>query len=163
MTWSKVKIPVLEVIKWLSVILVVVFLYVISAQGRESQTEFSVMAEAVTGAADLSTMQEADNQMVKRLYGLDPDAYEGVLLYYPTTNMGAEEILLVKLKDTSQQETVKTAMEDRVATQKANFDGYGISQYEMLEQCVIETRGNYMLLVVAADTSSVRQAFLDAL
>lgn len=163
MTWSKVKIPVLEVIKWLSVILVVVFLYVISAQGRESQTEFSVMAEAVTGAADLSTMQEADNQMVKRLYGLDPDAYEGALLYYPTTNMGAEEILLVKLKDTSQQETVKTAMEDRVATQKANFDGYGISQYEMLEQCVIETRGNYMLLVVAADTSSVRQAFLDAL
>ena len=163
MTWSKVKIPVLEVIKWLSVILVVVFLYVISAQGRESQTEFSVMAEAVTGAADLSTMQEADNQMVKRLYGLDPDAYEGMLLYYPTTNMGAEEILLVKLKDTSQQETVKTAMEDRVATQKANFDGYGISQYEMLEQCVIETRGNYMLLVVAADTSSVRQAFLDAL
>lgn len=163
MTWSKVKIPVLEVIKWLSVILVVVFLYVISAQGRESQTEFSVMAEAVTGAADLSTMQEADNQMVKRLYGLDPDAYEGVLLYYPTTNMGAEEILLVKLKDTAQQETVKTAMEDRVATQKANFDGYGISQYEMLEQCVIETRGNYMLLVVAADTSSVRQAFLDAL
>lgn len=163
MTWSKVKIPVLEVIKWLSVILVVVFLYVISAQGRESQTEFSVMAEAVTGAADLSTMQEADNQMVKRLYGLDPDAYEGVLLYYPTTNMGAEEILLVKLKDTAQQETVKTAMEDRVATQEANFDGYGISQYEMLEQCVIETRGNYMLLVVAADTSSVRQAFLDAL
>ena len=63
MTWSKVKIPVLEVIKWLLVIGAVVFLYFSSAQGRESQTEFSVMSEAVAGAADLSTMQEADNQM----------------------------------------------------------------------------------------------------
>lgn len=163
MTWSKVKIPVLEVIKWLLVIGTVVFLYFSSAQGRESQTEFSVMSEAVAGAADLSTMQEADNQMVKRLYGLSPDDYEGVLLYYPTTNMGAEEILLVKLKDTSQQETVKAAMEERVETQKASFDGYGINQYEMLEQSVIEIRGNYMLLVVASDTAPVRQAFLDAL
>ena len=84
-------------------------------------------------------------------------------MYYPTTNMGAEEILLVKLKDTSQQETVKAAMEERVETQKASFDGYGINQYEMLEQSVIEVRGNYMLLVVASDTAPVRQAFLDAL
>lgn len=163
MTWNKVKIPVLEVIKWLLVAAVVVFLYFSSAQGRESQTEFSVMSEAIAGAADLSAMQQADNQMVKRLYGLNPDDYEGVLLYYPTTNMGAEEILLVKLKDTSQQETVKTAMETRVENQKASFDGYGIDQYEMLEQSVLEVRGNYMLLVVAGDTAPVRQAFLDAL
>lgn len=163
MTWTKVRIPILEVAKWLALVLVLLFLYVISAQGRESQTEFSVMTEAVTSVADLSSMQQADDQMIKRLYGLDPDEYEGVLLYYPTTNMGAEELLLVKLSDTTQQETVRTAMDNRIASQKASFDGYGVDQYEMLEQSVIEVRGNYMLLIVASDTAPVRQAFLNAL
>lgn len=163
MTWTKVRIPILEIAKWLALVFVLLFLYLISAQGRESQTEFSVMTEAVTSAADLSSMQQADDQMIKRLYGLDPDEYEGVLLYYPTTNMGAEELLLVKLSDTTQQETVRAAMDNRIASQKASFDGYGVDQYEMLEQSVIEVRGNYMLLIVAFDTAPVRQAFLNAL
>lgn len=163
MTWTKAKIPVLETIKWLSLVLVMVFLYLLMAQGRESRTAFPDMEAAVTGAADLSVMQQADNQMVKRLYGLDPGSYEGLVLYYPTTNMGAEELLLVKLSDVSQQDAVRAAVEARVASQKSSFDGYGVDQTEMLENCVIEVQGNYILLVVAADPAPVRQAFLDAL
>lgn len=162
MAWTKVKIPLLETLKWLSVVLVVLFLSAMLAQGKESQTEFSVMSEAVTAAADLTPMQQADNQMIKRLYGLDPADYDGLLLYYPTTNMGAEELLLVKLKDTAQQETVAAAIAARLATQKSSFDGYGVDQYAMLEKSVTELQGNYVLLIVAADTAPVRQAFLGA-
>ncbi len=160
---AKAKIPLLEIAKWALVILVAAFLFLISAQGRESQTAFDVMAETVSEAADLSDMQEADNQMIRRLYGLDPGDYEGMLLYYPTTNMGAEEILLVKLSDTSQQEAVESAIASRVASQMSSFDGYGVDQYEMLENSVTEVQGNYVLLVVAADPTPVRQAFLSAL
>lgn len=162
MTWTKVKLPLLEALKWLSVVLVVLFLSTMLAKGKESQTEFSVMSEAVTASADLTSMQQADNQMFKRLYGLDPADYDGVLLYYPTTNMGAEELLLVKLKDTAQQETVSAAIEARLRTQKSSFDGYGVEQYAMLEKSVTELQGNYALLIVAADTEPVRQAFLGA-
>lgn len=162
MTWTKVKLPLLEALKWLSVVLVVLFLSTMLAKGKESQTEFSVMSEAVTASADLTSMQQADNQMIKRLYGLDPADYDGVLLYYPTTNMGAEELLLVKLKDTAQQETVSAAIEARLRTQKSSFDGYGVEQYAMLEKSVTELQGNYALLIVAADTEPVRQAFLGA-
>lgn len=162
MTWTKVKLPLLETLKWLSVVLVVLFLSTMLAKGKESQTEFSVMSEAVTAPADLTSMQQADNQMIKRLYGLDPAEYDGVLLYYPTTNMGAEELLLVKLKDTAQQETVSAAIEARLRTQKSSFDGYGVEQYAMLEKSVTELQGNYALLIVAADTEPVRQAFLSA-
>lgn len=162
MGWTKVKLPLLETLKWLSVVLVVLFLSTMLAQGKESQTEFSVMSEAVTAAADLAPMQQADNQMIKRLYGLEPADYDGVLLYYPTTNMGAEELLLVKLRDTAQQETVAAAIAARLETQKSSFDGYGVEQYAMLEKSVTELQGNYALLIVAADTAPVRQAFLGA-
>ena len=103
---------VLSAVKWLILILILGFiLWQVLSRGIQSRADFSAVAESVTSAADLSPMVEGDNQMVRRLYGLNPADYEGVLLYYPSSNMGAEEILVVKLSDLSQQETVKAAME----------------------------------------------------
>ncbi len=157
------KIILLEVAKWLCVAGLLALLIVMLSSNRESNADFSTVQEAVLSAADLGPMAQGDNQTIKRLYGLSASDYEGVMLYYPTTNMGAEELLLVKLKDVSQQEAVKAAIQSRIDTQKQSFDGYGVDQYAMLEKAVVEIQGNYILLVVAADPAPVRQAFLGAL
>ena len=157
------KIILLEVLKWLFVAALCVFLYFMLSANRESRAAFSDVQEAVISAADLTPMAEGDNQTFKRLYGLSASDYENVLLYYPTTNMGAEELLLIPLKDLSQQQAVKDAIESRLDTQKKSFDGYGVDQYAMLEKAVVEVQGNYILLVVANDPAPVRKAFLGAL
>ncbi len=157
------KIILLEVLKWLFVAALCVFLYFMLSANRESRVAFSDVQEAVISAADLTPMAEGDNQTLKRLYGLSASDYENVLLYYPTTNMGAEELLLIQLKDLSQQQAVKDAIESRLDTQKKSFDGYGVDQYAMLEKAVVEVQGNYILLVVANDPAPVRKAFLGAL
>lgn len=157
------KIILLEVLKWLFVAALCVFLYFMLSANRESRAAFSDVQEAVISAADLTPMAEGDNQTFKRLYGLSASDYENILLYYPTTNMGAEELLLIQLKDLSQQQAVKDAIESRLDTQKKSFDGYGVDQYAMLEKAVVEVQGNYILLVVANDPAPVRKAFLGAL
>ncbi len=157
------KIPLLETAKWLLVALLLVFVVVLLSANRVSQASFDSVKDAVCDAADLTTMTEADGQMLGRLYGLTAGDYEGVMLYCPTTNMGAEELLVIKLRDTSQQETVKAALETRIQTQKKSFEGYGVTQFEMLEKAVIEVQGNFVLLVVAQDPAPVRKAFSDAL
>ena len=157
------KIPLLEIGKWLLVVLLVVYIVFQLSSGKVSDAPFQDVSDAVASAADTSIMSTGNNQMLKRLYGLDPSEYEGILLYCPTTNMGAEEILLVKLTDVSQQDTVRAAIEARLATQLSNFDGYGVSQTEMLNNAVLEVQGNYILFAVAADPAPIRQAFLDAL
>jgi hypothetical protein len=99
-----------------------------------------------------------------RLYGLDPASFEGCVLYYPTTNMMAEELLIVKLSDLSQQEAVRAAVEARIATQKNTFEGYGVEQFEMLtNNAVVEVRGNYILFVVNGASAAARDAFLRAI
>ena len=157
------KIILLEVLKWLFVAALCVFLYFMLSANRESRAAFSDVQEAVISTADLTPMAEGDNQTFKRLYGLSASDYENVLLYYPTTNMGAEELLLIQLKDLSQQQAVKDAIESRLDTQKKSFDGYGVDQYAMLEKAVVEVQGNDILLVVANDPAPVRKAFLGAL
>ena len=97
--------------------------------------------------------------MIRRLYGLDSSQYEGIILYYPTSNMGAEELLLVKTKQTEQMPQVEQAIRARNAQQLSNFDGYGVDQTAMLENCLIEVRGNYALYVVGAGRDGAEKVF----
>lgn len=121
------------------------------------------VSKAVLQRADEDMMQPGTNQMIKRLYGLDPDSYQGVVLYYPTTNMGSEELLVVKLSDLGQEKEVVEAIEKRLKTQKKNFDGYGTYQTDMLNHSVIDVRGNYVLFVSAQDASGSLSAFENSL
>ena len=85
--------------KWALIVLLAVVLVVQAAENRSSSTGFEEMAGAVRQSTDVSLMTEGDNQMLKRLYGIDGAEYDGVMLYYPSSSMGAEEILLIHMKD----------------------------------------------------------------
>ena len=93
----KQKTILLELLRWLCAGLAVVFLVVSFRQEPVSSAAFEDVASAVTASIDLSALQEGSVQMVKRLYGLNPSDFDGCLLYYPQTNMEAEELLLLKL------------------------------------------------------------------
>ena len=161
---NKSKSIVFEILRWVVVAAAVLFLLSKFSQNRISTAAPEAVIEAVTSKLDMSEMQEANNRMIKRLYGLDPEKYESCILYYPTTNMGAEELLIVKLSDMSQQDEVRIAVEKRLDTQKTSFDGYGVNQYDMLtKNSVIEIRGNYILFVVHPASAAAAQAFLNAL
>lgn len=78
--------------------------------------------------------------------------------------MEAEELFLVKLKDTAQADDVRAAVEKRLEAQKAVFDGYGVEQYNILcNFSRIEVRGNYILFVVGAQADTAVSAFRSAL
>lgn len=154
----------LEILRWVAVATAVVFLISVFSQNRISSAAPETVIEAVTSKLDMSEMQEANNRMIKRLYGIDPESFDACVLYYPTTNMGAEELLIVKLSDIAQQDAVRQAVEKRLDTQKTSFDGYGADQYDMLtNHSTIEIRGNYILFVVHPASSAAAQAFLSAL
>jgi len=149
----------ITLVKWAVAAVLVIILAARSLGNTDSKTAFEDMSAAVLSAADMTNMQEADNQMVRRLYGLDSADYAGFTLYYPTTNMGAEELLLVQFSDPTQKDTIKEAVEARLETQKKSFAGYGADQTAMLENSIVDIRGNYALFVSAADPDAVEKAF----
>lgn len=153
----------LRLFAFAAVLATVFFLYTQTLQNKVSAADFEQVRAAVFSTLSLDEMDQADAQMVRRLYGFTPTEMDGCILYYPTTNMGAHEVLLVKLSDLSQQKTVSDAITARRQTQMASFEGYGIEQYALLERAVIEVQGNYLLFVVHEDAAAARQAFLKAL
>ena len=160
----KVKNMILEAARWLAVVAAVVCLLIQFGGNTVSNAAFEDVSAAVVETVDTTNMVLAENQMVKRLYGIDPAAYEGCVLYYPATNMMAEEVLLVKMADVSQAAEVQAAMEKRLQTQKNTFEGYGVEQFDLLTNyCVLEVRGNFALFVVSKTCTDAQKAFQGAL
>ena len=150
--------------RWLSAILALVLLISMFGGNTVSNADPADVVQEVTAVLDMSSMLEGDNQMIKRFYGIDPAAFEACYLYYPNTNMMAEELLIIKLKDVSQQEAVRQAVEQRIETQKTTFEGYGVEQFALLsDHAVVEIRGNYVLFVVNAASAEALKAFRGAL
>ena len=150
--------------RWICVAVAVISLMIMFGGNTVSSADIADVEAAVTAEIDMTNMIPGDNKMIKRFYGLDPAQFESVVLYYPTTNMMAEEVLIVKLKDMSQQAQVRAAIEKRIETQKTTFEGYGVEQFELLtNNAVIEVRGNFILFIVNADSAEAQKAFLKAI
>ena len=131
---------------------------------KNSSTAPEVVVSAVMPYVAQENVQQADAQMIKRLYGIQPSDYASVTLYYPKTNMGADEFLLVKLADGGNASAVLAGIDRRLSAQKTTFDGYGPEQYALLtEHAVIEDRGNYVMFFVGAADAQARQALIAAL
>lgn len=159
----KTKTKIVGGIRILMVFALLAFIIVLQRGDKTSTADIGDVAAAVTAQLDLSNVQEGTNSDLKKYYGLSASDYEGVVYYAPVSNMDAEELLIIKLKDTSQADTVESAIQSRLETQKNTFDGYGVEQYNLLEKSVLDVKGNYILYVVHADASKADQAFKNSL
>ena len=160
------KTTVFAVLRWAAAAagIALIVLGMIGQKDTVSETPFETVLAAVTAEADLSGTKEGTVQMIRRLYGIDPAAYEQCALYYPSTNMGAEELLLVKLKDPADAETLIAAAEKRLETQLNVFEGYGVEQTALLtDHARIEAQGNYFLFIVNAAADAAVSAFYEVL
>lgn len=156
-------VKILEAVKWIVFVALIALAVMVLFGGKPSETPFDAMESKVTVVINKENLLEGDNMTVKQLYGLDPANYEGVKLLYPTTNMGAEELLLIKLKEAAQEKDVLDAIDARIAVQKNSFDGYGIEQMGLLEKCLVLSKGNYVIFSVAENNDEIKQVFQDAL
>lgn len=154
---------VFEVIKWVAFVAIVIMLVRTKLSVRPSKTGFEEMKAAVTKDADLDNTKESDTLLLKRFYSLDATEYDGFVYYSPKTNMGAEELVLIRLKNPEQHEAVMAAFDARIATQLKSFEGYGVDQTELLKNAVTDYAGNYCLLYVGARADVVQSAFRKAL
>lgn len=145
------------------VVILFAFILFLQTGTKESKASLKTVTEKVVKAIEIEGMEESNNRMFKKFYGLNASDYEGITLYAPVTNMNAEELLIVKLKDSSQAESVTQAINNRLETQKSSFEGYGIEQFDMLKNHILDVQGNFILYIVHPDADKADQAFRNSL
>lgn len=139
------------------------FLYTLLHQTPVTTKTIEELQTAVVTAMPDENVQDAGTQDIKRVFGLESTEFDGVVYRKPILEMDVCELLLVKLKDSSQTEAVEAAVQNRLAIQKNNFDGYGTNQTSLLENAIVHTEGGCVLYVVSANPQAVLEAFRQAL
>lgn len=127
------------------------------------EVSFDALCADVLDAAHPADTLEADAQMARRLYALDEADYDGLVLYYPATNMGAEELCLVRVKDETQLGAVQAAMQTRLDAQTNVFAGYAPEQYDLCaNHSAVVTGGLDVMLVIGKGKDAAVAAFTAA-
>lgn len=119
--------------------------------------------EQTLGAVEIKEMKKAGAQDFKKYYGLNANDFDEVVLYLPDGVMSVNELLIVRLRSESQAEAVEQAAQERLEAQKESFDGYGISQMQLLKSAVLESRGSYVFFIVGEDADKAYAAFRKSL
>ncbi len=90
------------------------------------------------------------------LYGISPDAVASGKVYMGT-NATAEEIAVLEAASADQVTVIQEGMEARVEAQLASFQSYNAQEVPKLENPVLETKGNYVILCVCDDKAEAEK------
>lgn len=101
-------------------------------------------------------LEELDPTLLFPLSGNAED-YEGSVLYY-STGATSETAAVIFVSDAGQVDEVEKILSDWVEYQIEAEQNYRPAEVEKLENAILETRGNTVLLVVAADREKAEAA-----
>lgn len=151
-----------------AVVLLVVFLAGIAAGCSTSKKAspkppVSEIIGKIAQAVDLSAMKAGDSSKLQKLYGIDASKLDGFALYTASSNIRADELAVLQVKDSSDIDDIKTGMTRRINSQAAGFKDYLPEQYYLIEKHVLKSNGDYVLLAISKDTTKIEAAFDDSL
>lgn len=145
------------------VLCLLVFIGLMMRSDPQSDKTVLDVEESIAAVADMSSMERAQENDVRRAFGLSVNDYEGVVYYKSVSNMDVDEILIVKLKSPEQAEAVESAVQARIDSQLQSFQGYGAEQCQLLDEAIVDVRGNFIFYVVSQYASAYDKAFLSSL
>lgn len=156
---KKQKIDLLNILRYAVVAALIAYIAVLLSQEGSGDVPVKTIRKKIMAVTKEDGMTKGTTQDLKKYYGLNANDYDGIMLYIPDDVMSVNEILVVKLKDKSQAETVEKAAEKRLSTQKSSFEGYGAKQTKLINSAVLDDRGNYVILVISEDADAIYAAF----
>lgn len=125
--------------------------------GKEpaAQTVVQAVAEEVPF---VDSMSYVDDAQFYNLYRIDEAKVADKSMYVGTL-ASAEEITVIRVKDTADVQAAKDAIADRLEDKKLAFKDYLPAEMTKIQGAQIYTHGAYVMLVVADDTSKAESAF----
>ncbi|WP_098745438.1 DUF4358 domain-containing protein [Paenibacillus sp. EZ-K15] len=123
------------------------------------QLSVTEIGESIGQAVSLKEMKKQDLNKLQKLYKMDTDSVDDFILYTSTSNVKADELAVIKLKDERQAESVKENIEQRIEAQKMKFKDYRPDEYFLVDHHVLKTKGPFVFFAVSKDAESMERTF----
>ncbi len=152
--------PVL--VRLLLILTLVAFLRGVYTSADAADVSMESIRTAMLENTKISSLQECHERKLLQFMGINYQNYDSYIYYKSKESLGVDEVLVVKVKNTSDMEGLKDAVESRIKSQEKVFDGYGTEQMKLLKNGIVETKGKYLFYCVSEDSAQYEEVFRDA-
>ncbi len=145
--------------EFLCVFVLVLFVVFLTRGTALSDKTAQEIFDSVSPYFDLTELSLCDKAKFKKETGFESGRFEDVLFYASDNVMQVREIIIVKLKDREQSQSLLTALEKRVSEKANLFKGYAPEQSAMLDSYVLEERGGFVFFAVCENPEFIVSTF----
>lgn len=145
----------------LSIFLFVIILTISLAGCSSSKTPTidQITQKVKQSSSDLSNMRVGDSAALKKLYNIDSTELDGFSLFTAPSNIKADEIAILKVKDANSISDIKDKIMKRVDKQSKSFSGYLPDEYYLIQHNILKVNGNYVIFAISKDAEKISSAF----
>lgn len=143
--------------KQLAILLALASLVCLAACGggtSEVKPVADIYAE-IKSAVTLPELLELGASDLKDFTGITQDTYKQSVALVPTDAVLGDMIFIFEAESTSSLETLRTKLEAFRQQKASEMNGYIASEYEKINSSAVESKGNYIWLVVSADKDAI--------
>ncbi len=121
-----------------------------------NQPLLSEIIDSIQNIIDLSKMHHLDGDKFERLYNIDLGWLDEFSVYISMSNIKAEEIAILKVKDSIDMEKVKEKVLLRLDYQANSFKDYLPQEYNLIENYILKIKGRYLFLVISENADEIK-------
>ena len=130
-----------------------------SKQQKSKELSVKEINEKIKSTVDLSELKEGDSEKLNKLYGISQDEVEDFVLYTAASNIKADEILILKVKDEKNIDSIKEKITERVKSQDEVFKDYLPEEAYLVEKNVLKVKGNVIIFAISKDAEKIGDLF----
>ncbi|WP_315120117.1 DUF4358 domain-containing protein [uncultured Clostridium sp.] len=120
------------------------------------------IGEKISLATNLSEMKEGDSKNLTKLYDISEEDLEDFFLLTAPSNIKADELAIIKVKDEKKIDSIKEKVEKRVENQSTSFKDYLPEEYNLIENHILEVKDKYIFLSISKDSEKAKEVFYES-
>lgn len=124
----------------------------------DKQVELEEIKNTITPFVTSKDLKEQQLNTIYKNYNISKSLISDFVSYSPLSYMDVEEITIIKQESQEKRELIKNKMEKYINKKIPTFESYGPKQVELLKNCVINIKGNYIYLIVSENSQEVKEA-----
>ena len=125
--------------------------------------DLTLIEKEITSTINTENFSKGSLKELRRFFNINSDDILDFLIYTPAYTMDVNEILILKLKDNSNIDAIKDAIDARVESQIQTFGSYGPTQCALLEDYIVKSKGNYIFYSVSPDNEKIYEIFKESI
>ena len=119
--------------------------------------DLAALEQEIMESGLLEEAQTGSEATIRRNYDLLPSAYGEALHIAPRDFMSVEEIIIIRLNEKSDAESIRNAFVRRTENLKLTFENYGTDQYDLLCSCLRYENDLYLVSVTGHQASRLME------